>query len=59
MSDRPRYSVEILERLPDGRNAWTGLLTTSDKAEADALYESLLADEGVKARIETLPAVKR
>lgn len=54
MSEKTRYEVSIMERLPDGRLSWQLLLNTDDEAEAKALYESLVADEGVKARIETI-----
>jgi hypothetical protein len=54
MSGKTRYIVSIMERLPDGRNAWQRLLNTDDEAEAKALYDSLMADEGVRARLETV-----
>ncbi len=54
MSEKTRYEVSIMERLPDGRLSWQLLLNTDDEAEAKALYESLVADEGVKARVERI-----
>jgi hypothetical protein len=59
MSDKPRYIVSILEKLPDGRNAWRVLLSTSDEGEANALYASLMADEGVKAKVEVIMPRKK
>jgi hypothetical protein len=56
----PTYVVSILERQEDGRLAWRGLLTTRDHEEANALYASLIADEGVRAKVEViLPRKKR
>jgi hypothetical protein len=60
MSEPTLYTVSILERQEDGRLAWRGLLTTRDHEEANALYASLIADEGVKARVVViLPRKKR
>jgi len=57
---KPQYRVSIMERLEDGRWAWRGLLSTSDHEEANALYDSLMADNGVKAKVEViLPRRKR
>ncbi|WP_164548803.1 hypothetical protein [Mesorhizobium sp. M7D.F.Ca.US.005.01.1.1] len=53
MIDKPTYEVSVMEDV-GGRLGRHILLKTKDEAEAKALYESLVADEGVKARIETL-----
>lgn len=54
MSAKPSYIVSINEKP-----MWRSLLSTTDQAEANALYESLIADKDVKAKVEVLPGKKR
>lgn len=49
MPDPVAYLVSIRE---EGR--WKHLLYTTDKKEADALYASLMADEGMVARFQVI-----
>lgn len=60
MTDPPGtiYEVSVLEDV-GGRLGRHVLLRTTDEAEAKALYDSLMADDGVRARIETFKPRKR
>jgi hypothetical protein len=58
MSEDPIYEVSILE-MDDGWEARRTLLRTRDRAEADGLYQSLIADGGVRARIDEIRLRKK
>lgn len=47
--ETPAYLVSVFE---EGR--WRHLLYTLDKDEADALYASLMADDGTVARFQVI-----
>lgn len=53
------YEVAIEEEGPGGRKVWRNLLRTEDRVAAQALYDSLKADEGVRARLIEEPAARR
>jgi hypothetical protein len=53
------YEVSIEEPDPDGRSVWRVLLRTKDRVAAQALLDSLKADEGVRARMLEEPGSKR
>lgn len=52
--EKTRYLVSVLEDV-GGRLGWNHILRTADKKKAEDLYDSLIADEGVRVKFKVLP----